>query len=122
MMAKLVNFYPIGVQTFRLDLSLTVDEIRLRYSWHGLDGNVEGGTCQGSVPQAIICAHEATSFEDDVRNAVSIGGDSDTIACITGGIAEALFGIPDDIRRLGMAYLPEILKAVVDEFETKYDM
>ena len=73
------------------------------------------------MPQAITCALEATSFEDAVRNAVSIGGDSDTIACITGGIAEALFGIPDDIRRQGMEYLPEKLKAVVDEFEAKYD-
>lgn len=108
-------------ERFGYDLSLTVDEIRPRYSWHGLDGIVDGGTCQGSVPQAITCALEATSFEDAVRNAVSIGGDSDTIACITGGIAEALFGIPDDIRRQGMEYLPEKLKAVVDEFEAKYD-
>ena len=107
-------------ERFGYDLSLTVDEIRPRYSWHGLDGNVDGGTCQGSVPQAITCALEATSFEDAVRNAVSIGGDSDTIGCITGGIAEALFGIPDDIRRQGMAYLPKELKAVVDEFEARY--
>ena len=109
-------------ERFGYDLSLTVGEIRPRYSWQGLDSIVDGGTCQGSVPQAITCALEATSFEDAVRNAVSIGGDSDTIACITGGIAEALFGIPDDIRRQGMAYLPEKLKAVVDEFEAKYDM
>ena len=107
-------------QDFGYDLSLSVDEIRPRYSWQGLDGEVNGGTCQGSVPQAIIFALEASSFEDAVRNAISIGGDSDTIGCITGGIAEALFGIPDDIRQKGMSYLQQELKVIVEEFETKY--
>lgn len=105
---------------FGYDLSLSVDEIRPRYSWQGLDGLVSGGTCQGSVPQAITCALEAENFEDAVRNAVSIGGDSDTIGCITGGIAEALFGIPENIRERGMAYLPDELKKVVVEFESKF--
>lgn len=105
---------------FNYDISLTVDEIRPRYSWHGLDGVIDGGTCQGSVPQAITCAIEAVDFEDAVRNAISIGGDSDTIGCITGGIAEALFGIPEDIRQCGMNYLPKELASIVEEFETKY--
>ena len=105
---------------FGYDLSLTVDEIRPRYSWQGLDGLIDGGTCQGSVPQAITCALEAVDFEDAVRNAVSIGGDSDTIGCITGGIAEALFGIPANIRQRGMEYLPKELASVVEAFETKY--
>lgn len=105
---------------FEYDLSLSVDEIRPRYSWQGLDGAGNGGTCQGSVPQAIVCALEATDFEDAIRNAISIGGDSDTIGCITGGIAEALFGIPEDIRQKGMSYLPKELKYVVEAFETKY--
>lgn len=105
---------------FNYDISLTVDEIRPRYSWHGLDGVIDGGTCQGSVPQAITCALEAVDFEDAVRNAISIGGDSDTIGCITGGIAEALFGIPEDIRQCGMNYLPKELVSIVEEFETKY--
>ena len=107
-------------QDFDYDLSLSVDEIRPRYSWHGLDGKVNGGTCQGSVPQAIICALEATSFEDAVRNAISIGGDSDTIGCITGGIAEALYGIPAEIREVGASYLPQELRAVVSDFESKF--
>ena len=47
-----------------------------------------------TVPQAIICFHESNGFEDAIRNAVSIGGDSDTIACITGGLAEAFYGVP----------------------------
>lgn len=105
---------------FGYDLSLSVDEIRPRYSWKGLDGVVSGATCQGSVPQAITCALEASNFEDAVRNAVSIGGDSDTIGCITGGIAEALFGIPEAIREKGMGYLSEHLKKVVMDFEAKY--
>ena len=102
------------------DLSLNVDDIRPRYSWQGLDGMISGGTCQGSVPQAITCALEATSFEDAVRNAISIGGDSDTIGCISGAIAEALFGIPNDIRNFGKASLPSPLLAIVEEFENKY--
>lgn len=102
------------------DMSLSVDEIRPRYSWQGLDGIISGGTCQGSVPQAIICALEATDFEDSIRNAISIGGDSDTIGCITGGISEALFGIPEHIREQGLNYLPSQLRKVVEQFETKY--
>ena len=105
---------------FNYDLSLSVDEIRPRYSWKGLDGSVNGGTCQGSVPQAIVCALEANDFEDAVRNAISIGGDSDTIGCIAGGIAEALFGIPENIRERGMSYLPNELKFVVEKFEQKF--
>ena len=107
-------------KVFGYDLSMSVDEIRPRYSWRGLDDAGNGGTCQGSVPQAIICALDATDFEDAVRNAISIGGDSDTIGCITGGITEALYGIPDDIRQKGMSYLPQDLKKVVEEFEKKY--
>lgn len=105
---------------FSYDLSMSVDEIRPRYSWQGLDGTVSGGTCQGSVPQAITCALQATDFEDAIRNAISIGGDSDTIGCIAGGIAEALFGIPSHIRTKGLNYLPEPLRKVVEQFETKY--
>ena len=105
---------------FDYDLSLTVDEIRPRYSWEGLDGAISGGTCQGSVPQAITCALEATDFEDAIRNAISIGGDSDTIGCITGSIAEALYGIPDDMRKYGINSLPSALRTIVERFENRY--
>lgn len=98
------------------DLSLSVDEIRPRYSWHGLDGIVNGGTCQGSVPQAIACALQASDFEDAVRNAVSIGGDSDTIACITGSIAEALFGVPQWMRDKVFSLLDKKQHEVVSKF------
>lgn len=105
---------------FGYDLSLSVDELRPRYSWRGLDEAGNGGTCQGSVPQAIICALDATDFEDAVRNAISIGGDSDTIGCITGSIAEALYGIPNEIRQKGLSYLPQEFKKVIEEFESIY--
>lgn len=102
------------------DLSLTVDEIRPRYSWSGLDEQGDGATCQGSVPQALACALQATSFEDAVRNAISIGGDSDTIGCITGAVAEALYGIPADIRAKATAYLPPHFRRLLHDFERKY--
>lgn len=101
---------------FGYDLSLTVDEIRPRYSWSGLDDAGDGGTCQGSVPQAIACALQAADFEDAIRNAVSIGGDSDTIGCITGGIAQALFGVPQEMQEWAFSLLPEKLRAVVKQF------
>ena len=105
---------------FSYDLSLSVNEIRKRYSWDGLDGAGNGGTCQGSVPQAITCALDANSFEDAIRNAVSIGGDSDTIACIAGSIAEPLYGIPTEIRNQALLYLPEKFKTLIDNFEGRF--
>ena len=72
------------------DLSRTVDQIRPGYSFDV--------TCQRTVPEAITCALESTSFEDAIRNVVSLGGDSDTLAAIAGPIAEARHGIPENIR------------------------
>ncbi|NPD81812.1 ADP-ribosylglycohydrolase family protein [Prevotella sp. PINT] len=105
---------------FNYDLSLSIDEIRPRYSWGGLDDAGNGGTCQGSVPQAIRAFLDGTDFEDCIRNAISIGGDSDTIGCITGSIAEAYYGIPQDIREKAMGYLPTEFQSLVTEFEAKY--
>jgi len=93
---------------FGYDLHFTCDT----YSW--------GGTCQDSVPQAIVAFFDGTDFEDSLRNAVSIGGDSDTIGCITGSIAEAFHGIPQDIRDKGMGYLPLELCETVWEFENRF--
>lgn len=73
-------------------------------------------TCQGTVPPAIICALRATDYEDAIRNAISIGGDSDTIACITGSIAEALFGMPKEIVEKARSYLPDDMIEVLDRF------
>lgn len=97
---------------FGYDLGFTCDGIRDTYRW--------GGTCQDSVPQAVVAFLDGKDFEDSIRNAISLGGDSDTIGCITGSIAEAFFGIPERIYRKGMSYLPSSLKVVVEEFERKY--
>lgn len=70
-----------NICTFGYNLNFTCDEIRNTYKW--------GGTCQDTVPQAIVAFLDGNNFEDCIRNAVSIGGDSDTLACITGSIAEA---------------------------------
>lgn len=102
------------------DFSLSVRELQQRYSWRGIDGRGNGGTCQDSVPQAIRCVLEATDFEDAIRNAVSIGGDSDTIACIAGSIAEAVFGIPHWMRQKAMTYLTPEMCAIVQEFENRF--
>jgi type I restriction enzyme M protein len=77
-------------------------------------------TCQGSVPQAFEAFFESTGFEDAIRNAISIGGDSDTIAAIAGGMAEAYYGIPDAIREQVLTYLDNDLLKIVNRFEKKY--
>ena len=94
------------------DLNFTCDAIRPSYTW--------GGTCQTSVPQAIVAFLDGTDFEDCIRNAVSLGGDSDTISCITGSIAEAFYGIPQAMRECGRKFVPQHLLDVIDEFERKY--
>lgn len=94
------------------ELNQTLAEIRPVYSFNE--------TCQETVPQAIEAFLESDSFEDSIRNAVSLGGDSDTLTAITGAIAEAYYGIPHDIRTKALSYLPQELKDVVDEFEEKY--
>ena len=89
-------------QTFGYDLSRTCDEIRPTYH------HVE--TCQETVPEAIIAFLESVSFEDALRNVVSLGGDSDTLACITGGIAEAFYGMPQELRDETLKRLPEDIR------------
>lgn len=74
-------------------------------------------SCQGSVPQAIACFLNADSFEDTLRNAISIGGDSDTIAAIAGGIAEAYFGIPEYMIEMAKKYLDDDLVLLAENIE-----
>lgn len=97
---------------FNYNLHFTCDEIRPTYGW--------GETCQDSVPQAIVAFLDGNSFEDCVRNAISIGGDSDTIGCITGSIAEAFYGVPDQIRERALTYLDSKLFKTLKQFEDKY--
>ena len=95
-------------QTFGYDLSRTCDEIRPAYR------HVE--TCQQTVPEAIIAFLESTGFEDALRNAVSLGGDSDTLACITGGIAEAFYGMPPELQQETLKRLPEEMQETYELF------
>lgn len=89
-------------EAYGYDMARTVDSIRPGYRFNE--------SCQGTVPEAIICALEATNFEDAIRNAISIGGDSDTVAAIAGPVAEAWFGIPDEIARAAMGMLPDDMR------------
>ena len=92
-------------QEFGYDLSRTLDEIRPGYRFDE--------SCQGTVPQAIIAFLESTGFEDAIRNAISLGGDSDTLAAITGSIAEAAYGVPQWIQDKAWEYLDEPLRDVL---------
>ncbi len=94
---------------FGYDLSRTCDEIRPGYH------HVE--SCQQTVPEAITAFLEGEDFEDVIRTAVSLGGDCDTLTCIAGGIAEAYYGIPDEIKEECRKRLPEDMLAVIDRFE-----
>lgn len=78
-------------------------------------------SCQGTVPEALICLLEASDFEDAIRNAISIGGDSDTLACIAGSVAEPLFGgVPKPIAEAVLSRLDRRLRSVTTQFMTKY--
>ena len=75
---------------------------------------------QGSVPESLVAFLEAADFEEAVRNAISLGGDADTMACIAGAVAEAYFGIPEEIERQALSYLNQELRQVVDEFRSRF--
>ena len=77
-------------------------------------------SCPGSVPEAIIAFLESGDFESAILGAISIGGDSDTIAAMTGALAEAAYGVPYIIRREAFSRLPLILQGIFEEFEIKY--
>jgi len=99
-------------ERFGYDLQRTVDHIRPTYRFDE--------SCQRTVPEAIICFLEAAGYEDAIRNAISLGGDADTLACITGGIAQAFFGVPDDIVRFTRRVLPVEFLDTIDAFEATF--
>ncbi len=101
--ALTTHYYPI---------SFTLDDIRETYSFNE--------TCQETVPQALEAFFESTSFEDAIRNAISIGGDSDTLAAITGALAEAYYGVPETLRQQAMTFLDPRLAQILLDFEEKY--
>ena len=95
------------VEKYYYKLNFTLDDIRDTYQFNE--------TCQNTVPQAIEAFLESTDFEDAIRNAISIGGDSDTIAAITGSIAEAYYGVPNRLQKKAESYLDERLLNVYNE-------
>lgn len=97
------NYYKFGK---------TLAEIRPKYKFEG--------TCQQTVPQALAAFWESTDFEDAIRNAISIGGDSDTVAAITGAVAGAYYGVPTEIAVTAGLYLDAPLKQILNAFESKY--
>jgi len=97
------NYYPID---------FTMDSIRGIYSFNE--------TCQNTVPQALEAFFESDGFEDAIRNAISVGGDSDTLAAITGAVAEAYYGTPDGIRKKALTFLDERLLKILLNFERIY--
>jgi len=97
------NYYP---------MDFTLDEIRPQYKFEV--------SCQRSVPQAIMAFLESENFEDAIRNAISIGGDSDTIASISGSIGEAYYGVPTSTRNQAVQYLDEFQLDILNRFESKY--
>ena len=97
------NYYP---------MNFTLDGIRATYKFNE--------TCQDTVPQALMAFFESTDFEDAIRNAISIGGDSDTLAAICGGVAEAYYGVPAEIRKHALTFLDQQLLKILVAFENKY--
>ena len=99
--------------TFGYDLSFTCDEIRPHYCFNE--------SCQDTVPQAFVAFLESTDFEDAIRNAISLGGDSDTLACITGGIAEAFYGgVPEHVCKRALETLDDHLRNIIIRFIDRF--
>ena len=103
--ARMEEYYP---------LDKTTDWYRENWDGHGRE------ICQVSVPQALVCFFEGENFEDVIRNCISIGGDSDTIAAIAGGIAEAYYGVPKAYRIMLRSYLDPTILQIVDAFYARY--
>ena len=100
-------------EEYDYDLSRSVDEIRPGYTFDE--------TCQGTVPEAITCALESSSFEDAIRNAISLGGDADTLAAIAGPIGEALHGIPANLIATAKHVHLEAAPDIIEVMKRLYD-
>ena len=97
------------VSEFGYDLSRTIDEIRPGYH------HVE--SCQETVPEAITAFLEGEDFEDVIRTAVSLSGDCDTLTCIAGSMAEAYYGVPEELKEECLKRIPEDMAGVLAQFE-----
>lgn len=110
MMKNRIKQFVVG--EFGYDISKTVDELR------PLHKHVE--TCMDSMPKALAAFFEGDSYEDVIRNAVSLGGDTDTLAAIAGAMAEAMYGIPEGIVDRSIKYMPDYLAGTVEILESTY--
>ncbi len=99
-------------EKFGYDLNRNVDEIRPIYKFEV--------SCQKSVPESIICFLDSDSFEDCIRNCISLGGDADTMGAIAGGIAEAYYGVPQEIEEKVYGYLPDEFVGILERFNKEY--
>ena len=99
-------------EQFGYDTSTSVEELQKTYEYNE--------TCQRTVPEAFRCFWEATDFEDAIRNAISIGGDSDTVAAIAGSMAEAKWGVPEEIEREALGRLDNVLLDKFEAFTGRY--
>lgn len=97
-----------SINDYYYPLNFTIDEIRDTYKFNE--------TCQETVPQAIQAFLESTSFEDAIRTAISVGGDSDTLAAITGSIAEAYYGVPLETKEKALSYLDDELRLIFNNW------
>jgi len=98
---------------FSYNLDLNLEDLRKNYTFNE--------SCQGTVPQAIYTFLISENFEDSIRKAIYIGGDSDTLACINGSIAEAFYkGVPEEIKTVVFQKLDVFLTKVVKEFSDKF--
>lgn len=93
------------------DLCDCLEDLQADYEWDS--------SCQGTVPPALQCFFESTDYEDAIRNAISIGGDSDTIAAITGAVAGAYYGVPAELKEQAKKYIPADLLDIVQQFESR---
>jgi ADP-ribosylglycohydrolase len=94
--------------TFWYYLDFTLDEIRPSYQFDE--------TCQGTVPQAIVAFLESKNFEDAIKLAISLGGDADTLAAITGSIAEAYYGIPKRLINKAKSLIPQEFVEIIEKY------
>lgn len=99
------------IDEYYYKMDKTVSELRAETDGHGAE------LCQVSMPQAFTCLFDGVDFEDVIRNCVSIGGDSDTVAAIAGGIAEAIYPVPEEIKELALSFLTPDLLDIVERWE-----
>lgn len=119
----------VAVTIYLARNNFSKEEIKkyIKKNYYHLDYNLEelqknyrfSSRCSNSVPQAIYCFLISNDFEDAIRKSLSIGGDTDTIACITGGIAEAYYGIPETLKEEVQDFIPDYMKDILTKFYSK---